>query len=283
MPDGKTLLFCINGHVRLFRVDTMRQERAIYVPGLTGHNLTFTDDGKTLVTADLRVAVWDVATRQSRTPVENAWKPQVCCVEFAADGKTVISSGWDGTLRWRDSRHRPATSTIGAIGSERFIARRFPRITKTRHREVNEILDTIGKISVRDASTGKTAAGSHRQSLWLANVRGIPDVLSQRPAVDLSLGVEKAHRLGFGRPKETGGNPLQSPSASAILRRRKSVRVVPVKSMSLIRIRSTADRLIVRDYPSRTGIEQRFPTTAAEAFPARSPFLPMEKQLSAPS
>lgn len=101
-PDGELLAvtsFVSDTVVKLFSVKTGREVgqlvgHASWIPGLT-----FTADGKRLISAgaDQTIRIWDIVERRELTALRGHLS-EVNCVAVTGDGKTIVSGCKDGTL-----------------------------------------------------------------------------------------------------------------------------------------------------------------------------------------
>jgi RNA polymerase sigma factor (sigma-70 family) len=99
-----------SGEVSLWETETGKELRRCQGDRSFSTALAFSADGELLVGADRgTLRLWETATAKERVPVRGGNRQIVSAVAFAPDGNTVISSGWDGSVREWD----PAT------GSER--------------------------------------------------------------------------------------------------------------------------------------------------------------------
>jgi RNA polymerase sigma factor (sigma-70 family) len=99
-----------SGEVSLWDTETGKELRRCQGDRSFSTALAFSADGELFVGADRGILrLWETATAKERLPVRGGNRQIVSAVAFAPDGQTVISSGWDGSVREWD----PAT------GSER--------------------------------------------------------------------------------------------------------------------------------------------------------------------
>jgi WD40 repeat protein len=78
---------------------TLREQWTLEGPGYIGRHLALSADGRTMATADCRIAVWDLATGKQR----HSWathSSNVFSAVFTPDGATVLSAGADGVRCW---------------------------------------------------------------------------------------------------------------------------------------------------------------------------------------
>ena len=102
-PDGKTLaaggMASPDSVVVLFDVAERKEVARLADPGGYVKALTFTRDGKTLVTGiSSKILLWDLEHRKVRMTLEGH-SNQVSCVAVTPDGKTIISGSKDRTLQ----------------------------------------------------------------------------------------------------------------------------------------------------------------------------------------
>jgi WD40 repeat protein/serine/threonine protein kinase len=111
-PDGKILAVSGAQGVKLWDVTTGASRGSFNGHAVPIVVLTFSPDGKTLVTGsqDKTVKLWDVATHQERLTLKGH-TGTIMSLAFAPDGNTLATGSADGTVRlWHTSRHPEATA-----------------------------------------------------------------------------------------------------------------------------------------------------------------------------
>ncbi len=123
-------------------------------PHASVDDIAFSADGKTLTTADFRrgeIVLWEATsgTRLGRAPHEMAFG-----VVYGPDGKSVLSVGWDKTVRWwslPDLRPLDTASLPAGVGEGRFHA-----IARSPDGQHFATLDLGGFITIWDDVTHKS-------------------------------------------------------------------------------------------------------------------------------
>jgi WD40 repeat protein len=122
-PDGRTLAAHFWGHtIRLWDVGTgttltdLRKRRRLCVRSPTGA-LAFSPDGRTLaVVVGDEVRLWDLPARRLRTTIEGH-RGLVWGLTFTPDGRTLLTTGNDGTVRtWDPATGQPRAAFDWGIG-----------------------------------------------------------------------------------------------------------------------------------------------------------------------
>jgi WD40 repeat protein len=115
LPDGAGLLSC--GQDRALHLWDVSQ--GTIRSSFLGHTdavlaLAISDDGRTLASAggwDRTVRVWDLAQAQELWSL-SGHAAQVTCVDFAHQGKSLVSGGWDEVVRLWDPKYGRAQGQL---------------------------------------------------------------------------------------------------------------------------------------------------------------------------
>ena len=116
-PDGKWIVTCGLGFVKIFDVATGELVRQV-VEGNEHTNLVaFSPDGTRLATAQgKRIRIWDTETWQEKLPA-SAHNEEIHAIAFAPDGRTIITGGQDGRMiqwSWPDGVERSRIENVGS-------------------------------------------------------------------------------------------------------------------------------------------------------------------------
>jgi RNA polymerase sigma factor (sigma-70 family) len=106
-PDGK--LLALAGHKRktaeLFDTASGKKVRDIPCDGTWGSCLAFAPNGKTLTVAEhARLRLWDVASGEERLTGGQGHVRGAAFGAYSADGRRIVSVGWDGQVCLWDAR-----------------------------------------------------------------------------------------------------------------------------------------------------------------------------------
>ncbi|MCR4415587.1 MAG: WD40 repeat domain-containing protein, partial [Thermoguttaceae bacterium] len=100
LPDGKTIVSRGNwGTVCVWDAATRVERARLSLPHYVSRGFSVSSDGRTLATADRRIALWDIASGTCR----HAWDTHgglVSGLAHAPDGKTLFSAGAEGVFCW---------------------------------------------------------------------------------------------------------------------------------------------------------------------------------------
>jgi RNA polymerase sigma factor (sigma-70 family) len=106
-------------------------------------------DGKTLASVgdgqDHAVHLWQVDTGRKLSPAPDAHQGRVGCVAFSPDGQTLVSSGWDATVRFWDAATGKERRRLEGAGG--------PMVLSADGKTLVVVAD--GGVSLREADSGK--------------------------------------------------------------------------------------------------------------------------------
>jgi WD40 repeat protein len=150
-PNGKTLAFGEEDYAIDFRDAVTGRSRRRLVLGTRARSLAFSPDGSTLAAGDLYGAVLllDAATGKDIRPIPVHWLT-IRSVSFVADGKTVVTTGGDRTIRFWDAatgRQRRVLGPPDGLGAFHAVSRDGRHLAS---------LDMDGRLLLRNTESGET-------------------------------------------------------------------------------------------------------------------------------
>src|SRR5262249_8525901 len=93
-----------SGEVRLWDIGTGKELRRCQGGRCFAGALGFSDDGTTLAGVDGEmVRLWDTASGKELAPVQGGHRRGGCSAAFTPDGRELVSSSWDGSIREWDA------------------------------------------------------------------------------------------------------------------------------------------------------------------------------------
>ena len=107
-PDGKTLASSTSGEIRLRTLQKGKLQSRLTMKGKGAEHLVFSPDSQTLISNDRmwsgrrNLLVWRADTGERLRSIPIAPTGQLEALALLPDGNTIVTGGWDGTIRQWD-------------------------------------------------------------------------------------------------------------------------------------------------------------------------------------